>query len=119
MYRNIAGNLRPWGRFIALTVDSQFQHGARNTEKYGFSVAPAVDPQDEDQLWFTMFSDPPQTVACHHWERSTHEHIAREAGLHVVQWHPLQVSPAKAQGPDLFHDLLENSPFVVLSAQRR
>jgi SAM-dependent methyltransferase len=56
MYRNIAANLRPGGHLVALTVDSDFHHGQKNTEQYSFSVRPEADPHDEDPLSFTMFS---------------------------------------------------------------
>lgn len=33
MCRNTAADLRPGGRLVALTVDSRFRHGEKNTEK--------------------------------------------------------------------------------------
>ena len=118
MYRNIAANLRPGGRFVALTVDSSFRHGEKNTEKYGFSVAPAVDPQNGDELRFTMYGTPPQTVSCYHWERAAHERVASQAGLRAMHWQPLRADPARGGSKDTYGDLLENPPFVLLSAER-
>jgi toxoflavin synthase len=117
MYRNIAANLRPGGRLVALTVDSQFRHGEENTEKYGFSVRPVTDPQDEDPLSFTMFSDPPVTVGCTYFERDTHDRVARLCGFRPLRWHPLLVDPAVTGGGDYYRALLDNSPFVLLSTE--
>ncbi|WP_263399626.1 class I SAM-dependent methyltransferase [Saccharopolyspora pogona] len=117
MYRNIAANVRSGGQFVALTVDSRFRHGEGSTEKYGFSVAPVVEPRDEDRLSFTMFSDPPVTVDCTHFERSTHERVAKRCGFRTLRWHELRVDPGLEGGADFYRDFLDNPPFVLLSAE--
>jgi len=117
MYRNIAANLRPGGRLVALTVDSRFRHGEKNTEKYGFSVAPVSDPRDGDPLSFTMFSEPPVTVGCTYFERDTYDRVARACGFGPLRWHPLRVDPALAGGEDHYRALVDNSPFVLFSTE--
>lgn len=117
MCRNIAANLRPGGRLVALTVDSRFRPGEKNTEKYGFSVAPVSAPRDGDPLSFTMFSEPPVTVGCTYFERDTYDRVARLCGFGPLRWHSLRVDPAVDGGEDHYRALVDNSPFVLFSTE--
>ncbi|WP_185845984.1 class I SAM-dependent methyltransferase [Kibdelosporangium aridum] len=117
MCRNIAANLRPGGRLVALTVDSRFRHGEKNTEKYGFSVRPVTDPRDEDPLSFTMFSDPPVTVGCTYFERDTYDRVARLCGFRPLRWHSLLADPALEGGGEHYRALVDNCPFVLFSTE--
>jgi hypothetical protein len=56
--------------------------------RYGFSVTPESDPRDGDPLSFTMFSEPPVTVGCTHFERDTYDRVARLCGFGPLRWQP-------------------------------
>lgn len=73
-------------------------------------MTPVSDPRDGDPLSFTMFSEPPVTVGCTHFERDTYDRVARLCGFGPLRWHPLRVDPAVEGGEDHYRALADNSP---------
>lgn len=122
MFQGIARNLKPGGRFV--TVNNNPLQRPENflvTRKYGFVKSADQEIRNGTALHYTIFLEN-ETFQFdnYHLDIATHEWALREAGLDGIQWHPLDLSPAEASGPNReYWDDFFVDPSVILLECRK
>ncbi len=113
MCRHISRNLKPGGRFVAYTVNPDFDitnPNPRMAEDFGFRYVP-VDPPHYHLVFRGL------SVNMWHWSKAAHEAALHSAGLKNVRWHALC---PPADRPDLLQSLkwyLDDPSCTVVSAE--
>lgn len=113
MFRSARGCLRPGGRLVALTVDSDFR-ASPDLAEYGWTDARFADAGGHPVITVRFLADPPTDIVNHQWPRTAYQRAAREAGFAELAWHPLEIpaGAAAAYGEAYWRTLLDN-PFIV------
>lgn len=114
MGRFIARNLRPGGRFVAYTINPN----------YDFRRQPH---NMEDLLGFRYRIVAPPAYALHvgqfslpiwQWSLDEHESALKAAGLTDIRWHPLALPPGRADLAERYGWYLQNPSLIVVSARK-
>lgn len=123
MCRTIGGRLNPGGRFCAVNNNPK-QDTARflATRKYGFVKSSDGEPRNGAVVRYTFQDNGKETfhIENYHLEPAIHEWALGEAGLSEVQWHPMRLSPAEANGANASYwdDFFVDPPVILLSASK-
>ena len=122
MCRTISGSLQPGGRFLTVN-NNPAQHVSQfdATRKYGFVKSTQGQIAEGTPIRYTFFSDGETFhIENYHLDRATHEWALKEAGLSEIRWHPMQLSPAEARGPDrdYWNDFFLHPPVILLTASK-
>ena len=123
MCEAILRNLKPDGRFIAVTIDPNISIRRQPTlEKYGFHIQ-AETPLLADGMPLTVTlhtPDEPIYIKDYYWSKQTYERHLKNAGFNNIAWRPMQVSNeglAKL-GNEYWQEFLDNPGIIVLEAHR-
>ena len=115
-------NLKPGGRFIAVTIDPNISIKRQpELEKYGFRIQAKTPLADGMPLTVTLFTpDEPIYIKDYYWSRQTYEQHLKIAGFHNIAWRPMQVSKEGLAkfGKEYWQGFLDNPGIIVLEAQK-
>jgi toxoflavin synthase len=118
----IARNLKPGGRFVTVNNNPLQQPATfKATRKYGFVKSADEEIRNGTPLHYTIFLDDGTfQFDNYHLDVATHEWALREAGLAGIQWHPMRLSPAEANGPNREHwdDFFADPPVILLECHK-
>jgi hypothetical protein len=122
MCQAMVKQLRPGGRFVALTINP---HVVINRlppiEKYQSGVTAKGPLYEGAPLDITMLTaSGPVQIRDHYWSQMTYENVLRQAGVGLIVWHAMRVSEEGFQtyGTAHWQDYLNNPPIVVLEARK-
>ncbi len=115
-------NLKPDGRFIAVTIDPNISIKRQPTlEKYGFNIQARTPLTDGMPLTVTLLTpNEPIDIKDHYWSKQTYERHLKSAGFHHIAWRPMQVSNEGLAkfGNEYWQEFLDNPGIIVLEAQK-
>ncbi len=115
-------NLKPKGRFIAVTIDPNISIKRQPTlEKYGFRIQAKSPLTDGMPLTVTLLTaDEPIFIKDHYWSRQTYEQHLKIAGFHHIAWRTMRVSNEGLAkfGNEYWQEFLNNPGIIVLEAQK-
>jgi SAM-dependent methyltransferase len=115
-------NLKPNGRFIAVTIDPNISIKRQPIlEKYGFHIQAKAPLKNGMPLTVTLLTPyEPIYIKDYYWSEQTYERHLRIAGFHNIAWRPMQVSnEALAKfGNEYWLEFLDNPGIIILEAQK-
>jgi ubiquinone/menaquinone biosynthesis C-methylase UbiE len=122
MCQAIVKQLKPEGRFVALTINPQLvPDRLPRVEQYGSGVTVSGPLYEGAPLDVTMLTaSGPLHLRDYYWSRATYESVLRQVGFTRMVWHAMQVSPEgfAIYGSAYWHAYLTHPHIVVLDAQR-
>lgn len=119
--RGIHARLKPGGRFVAITINPDFDLTLSNMNRYGIEVLRDERDADPPRLVARFLTDPPTApITVDHWSKPVYEQAFREAGLSEMAWEPYRVSEEllREYGTPYWHDLLNNGLAIAIVARR-
>jgi ubiquinone/menaquinone biosynthesis C-methylase UbiE len=123
MCQAIARQLKPEGRFVALTINPHLAlDQLAPVEQYQSGVTAQGPLRDGMPLDVTMLTaGGPVQIRDYYWSQGTYESALQQAGFGMVAWHAMRVSPEgfDTYGRAYWRDYLNNPQIVVLEAQKR
>ncbi len=123
MCEAILRNLKPDGRFIAVTIDPNISLRRQPAlEKYGFHIR-AETPLLADGMPLTVTLLTPDEliyIKDYYWTKQTYERHLSIAGFNNIAWRPMQVSNEGLArlGNEYWQEFLDNPGIIVLEAHR-
>jgi SAM-dependent methyltransferase len=117
MCRNIAANLKPGGKLVALLPEPDYVMGKGETERYGFTYRLVARDRDWLLVHADVHTDPPFSIEYRHWARRVYEDALRAAGFTDLRWHPFEVAPEGLArfGEAYWRDFLANPVSTALT----
>lgn len=118
MCNHIANNLKPGGRFIAMSENPN-QLAGRYTfySKYGFVKTVAEPQQDGSRITYLMATGrKPFKFNVQYFTKQTYENVLRKAGFTTIKWHTLSLSEEGRQLKEdgFWSDYMDNPPVIGL-----
>jgi len=119
MGRNIAANLKPDGRLLALLPEPDYVMGKGDTERYGFSYRLITSDEDWRLVHADIHTNPPFSLEYRHWSRRTYAEELEAVGFIDLRWHAFEVSPEGLAkfGEGYWRDMLDNPVSTILTAR--
>ena len=115
-------NLKPGGRFIAVTIDPNILiKGQPTLEKYGFNIQAQTPSTDGMPLTVTLLTPhEPIYIKDYYWSKRTYERYLKIAGFHSIAWRSMKVSNAGLAkfGNEYWQAFLDNPGIIILEAQK-
>jgi toxoflavin synthase len=122
MCQAIGKQLKPGGRFVALTINPHLVLGQLPPiEQYRSGVTAQGPLHDGAPLAITMLTASGAVHICdYYWSQGAYESVLQQAGFGLISWHAMHVSAEGIQtyGRAYWQDYLNNPPIVVLEAQK-
>ena len=88
MWQNVYRNLKPGGRFIAITPNVNLDMERPLDDRYGVTVRKLHDIKDGCRTRITAYTEPqPIEIDTYHLDKQVYEDCAAKAGLQDLQWH--------------------------------
>jgi class 3 adenylate cyclase len=121
MCQAVVTQLKPGGRFVALTINPQLVPAQLpRVEHYGSGVTvqgPLHDGAPLDVMMFTASG--PLRLRDYYWSQNTYESVLHQAGFDRIVWHTMQVSAEgfETYGNAYWQAYLTHPHIVVLEAQ--
>ncbi|WP_408888009.1 class I SAM-dependent methyltransferase [Myxococcus faecalis] len=120
MCRGAYANLKPGGRFIAMTIDPTFDVARSSWAPYGVEV---LSEQLEDGRHFCkalFLTEPPAPFEYFRWSTQVYEATLAEAGFRDITWHPFEIPEEALQkhGEAFWRVYRENPLLTALSGQK-
>jgi toxoflavin synthase len=123
MCQAIVKQLKPGGRFVALTINPALvPDRLPRVEDYRSGVTVPGPLYDGAPLDVTMLTGSgPLHLRDYYWSRATYESVLHQTGFERIVWHTMQVSPEgfATYGRAYWQAYLTHPHIVVLDAQRR
>ena len=121
MCHNIAGQLKPGGRLVAINENpNQVVERYSGYLQYGFSKKVTLPRCEGSAInYVTINGREIFRIKNYHFERSTYERLLEEAGLVDVCWHALELDPEGEQlmGSEYWAEYLDNPPVIGLTCK--
>ena len=120
MVRSVAGALAPGGRFVAFTINPDFDHRTSQSAKYGVRIV-SEEREDDHVLCHGEFvTDPPMPVDVRRFSRAAYDDAFRRAGFASHQWVPAGPSAADLDelGEAYWQDFVANCIGIGIVATR-
>jgi ubiquinone/menaquinone biosynthesis C-methylase UbiE len=121
----VARHLKPGGRFVGINNNPYQQpHHYHHTRPFGFikSIPTAIPLENGTPITYTFFQE---NITFHfdnyHLDHDVYAPILAEAGLHDLQWHPLQIDHSlipEEQRLLEWNGFLDYPPVLCFSAVR-
>lgn len=121
MCRNIAGVLKPGGRFVTVNTNPHRPQAFPQGQKYGVTRSGSASLAEGAPITWTFHLDEgPLEITNYHLSVPTHEWALATAGLREASWHEPRVSPAgiAALGEEYWASFLDCPPVIFLEAVR-
>jgi toxoflavin synthase len=122
MCQAIVKQLKPGGRFVALTINLHLVlDRLPPVEHYQSGVTAQGPLREGTPLDITMLTaSGPVHLRDYYWSQGTYESVLQQAGFGMIAWHAMRVSAEGFQtyGRAYWQAYLNNPPIVVLAAQR-
>jgi toxoflavin synthase len=122
MCQAVVKQLKPGGRFVALTINPQIvPDRLPRVEHYGSGVTVPGPLYEGAPLDVTMLTaSGPLHLRNYYWSRGTSKSVLRQVGFARKVWHAMQVSPEgfATYGSAYWQAYLTHPHIVVLDAQR-
>jgi class 3 adenylate cyclase len=121
MCQAVVRQLKPGGRFVALTINPQLVPAQLpRVEHYGSGVTvqgPLHDGSPVDVMMLTASG--PLRLRDYHWSQNTYKSVLHQAGFDRIVWHAMQVSAEgfETYGNAYWQAYLTHPHIVVLEAQ--
>ena len=123
MCQAVVKQLKPGGRFVALTLNPQLVPGQLpRVEHYRSGVTVRGPLNEGAPVDVTMLTaSGPLHLCDYYWSQATYESVLHQAGFDRIVWHAMQVSAEgfETYGRAYWQDYLTHPHIVVLEAQRR
>lgn len=118
MAENVAGNLAPGGRLVAVVPNPDFVNGRRDTLPYGYYTEEIRAGPSRLEVRMTFTGDAPFSIEFSQWRKPAYEEALARAGFRDVRWTFFSVSDEGTAllGGDFWRATLENPKSVILSA---
>ena len=121
MCQAVVKQLRPGGRFVALTINPQLVPAQLpRVEHYHSGVTVQGPVHDGMPIEVTMLTaSGPLHLRDYYWSRETYESVLHQVGFMRIVWHGMQVSAEglETYGSAYWQDYLNHPHIVVLEAQ--
>jgi 2-polyprenyl-3-methyl-5-hydroxy-6-metoxy-1,4-benzoquinol methylase len=122
MCQAIGKQLKPGGRFVALTINPHLMiDQLPRIEQYRSGVTVHGPLYEGAPLDITMLTaSGPVHIRDYYWSQETYEDVLHQAGFGRIAWHAMRVSAEglHAYGSAYWHDYLTHPHIVVLEAQK-
>jgi toxoflavin synthase len=122
MCQAVVKQLKPGGRFVALTINPQLVPAQLPRVEHYHSGVTVQGPLHEGApLDVTMLTaSGPLHLRDYYWSRETYESVLHQVGFMRIVWHAMQVSAEgfETYGSAYWQDYLNHPHIVVLEAQR-
>lgn len=114
MCQLISRNLRPGGRFVAYTVNPNYDFSRQDSRlEPAFGFAYEVVDLPHCHLMFDG-----QAFDMWHWSQDDHEAALKDAGLTNIQWHPVCLPDSKRELAKSVEWYFDNPCCIVVSAEK-
>ena len=122
MGQAIGKQLKPGGRFVALTINPHLVlEQLPPVEEYQSGVMAQGPLHEGMPLDITLLTTSgPVQIRDYYWSQETYESVLQQAGFRRMAWHAMRVSAEgfHTYGRAYWQDYLNNPPIVVLEAQK-
>lgn len=120
MFDNVADNLAPGGRLVAVVPNPDFVNGREDTLPYGFYLEEIDRRPDNLRVRMHFGGPPPFAIEFTQWRRSVYEQTLHQCGFGDVSWTHFAVTPAGYDefGHDFWRPTLDNPKSIILSARK-
>jgi toxoflavin synthase len=122
MCQAIRKQLKPRGRFVALTINPHLVlEQLPPVEQYQSGVTAQGPLREGMPLDITLLTTSgPVQIRDYYWSQETYEFVLQQAGFGRMAWHAMRVSAEgfHTYGRAYWQDYLNNPPIVVLEAQK-
>ncbi len=118
MIENVAGNLAPDGRLVAVVPNPDFVNGRQDTRKYGYIVEELARGPANIRVRMTFTEPRAFSIEFTQWEKATYETLLAAAGFGNICWTKFSVSDEgrEAFGAAFWQTTLDNPKSVIFSA---
>ena len=121
MCQGVVKQLKPGGRFVALTINPQLvPDQLPRVEHYRSGVMVQGPLHEGCPLNITMLiASGPLHLCNYYWSQQTYESVLHQAGFDRIVWHAMQVSAEgfETHGSAYWQDFLTHPHIVVVEAQ--
>ncbi|QSQ14005.1 class I SAM-dependent methyltransferase [Myxococcus landrumensis] len=120
MCRGAFSNLKPGGRFVAVTANPVFDLHRSNFSAYGVRVLSEQFEQGRHHCRALFLTEPPTPFEYFRWSSDVYESAFADAGFRNVTWHPIEIPKEAIDqfGDDFWREYRENSLVIGVSGQK-
>ena len=122
MWQNIYNNLKPGGRFVAITPNTWCPMFEPYDDRYGAGIKKIKTVKDGkwegSYVRNTLHTDPPSSFETYYWLHDFYETAAAEGGIRDVKWHPT-LPPDGQLKDEGFWDVWMMRPAINILTARR
>nr|VFK29205.1 MAG: Ubiquinone/menaquinone biosynthesis C-methylase UbiE [Candidatus Kentron sp. MB] len=122
MCRNIYANLKPGGRFVTLSDNTeQSPSSYSKIEKYGLIKKISRPLHEGSPITITLAREENQvSFDTYYLSKATYDSAFRSVGFKEIHWHPLKVSSEGIQefGQEYWQDFIEHQPSVCIECMK-
>ena len=116
MCQTISANLKPGGRFVSINNNpDQPPESFPVCEKYGFTKRISGPLKEGEAITYEFFRGGQKFHFDNYYlSTKTHEWAFKRAGLNLIRWHKIEVSPdgLKIFGQEFWQDFIDYEPIV-------